>query len=426
MGLGGIEPPSRGCFNKKTFRSLAFYPLNYRPIKTKQIHFLTLLFLFSYKKETMNKTILASATLIGTIIGAGIFGIPYVVMQSGFSVGIILIIIIALLMLLVNLYLGEVALRTKQNHHLTGYAEKYLGKKGKILMFLTLAIGIYAGILAYLTGVGESLSFLFFNNPNFSIYFGILFWIIMSTICYQGIKALEEGEFIGVTLILVLVIAMAVFFANKIDITNLTYSNHQSIKHILTPFGVILFALLGYTTIPEIEKIIGKDRKAMKKSIIISIIFASTIYIIFTAIVLGFKGSSTPEIATLGLGKPFIFLGILTMFTSYLALSIALIDTLRLDLNQKKINAWLYTISVPLILFIIFQLAKVASFTLILGIGGVISGSLVSILAVIMASKAKFLGDRKPEYSIPTSKILTAIIIIILTTGTIIEIINSL
>jgi amino acid permease len=372
----------------------------------------------------VNKTILASATLIGTIIGAGVFGIPYVVMQSGFLTGVIHIFTIALLMLLINLYLGEVALRTKSNHHLTGYAEKYLGKKGKILMFITLSFGIFAGITAYLIGIGESLSYIFFNSLDYTIYLGIAFWIIMSILCFQGIKALKEGEFIGVTFILILILGMAFFFFDKIDFNNLTYIN-SGIKNFFLPFGVVLFALLGYTTIPEIEKIIGKDRSAMKKSIIISIAVCALAYIIFTAIVIGVKGSATPELATLGLGKPFVLLGILTMFTSYLALSIALIDTLCLDIYLKRKTAWFFTIAVPIILFLILQLTNTASFTLVLSIGGVISGSLASILAVMMASKAKYLGDRLPEYSMPTSKILTTIIILILAAGTVSVLINT-
>jgi len=36
----------------------------------------------------MNKNFLyASATLIGTIVGAGMFGLPYVVARSGFLIG---------------------------------------------------------------------------------------------------------------------------------------------------------------------------------------------------------------------------------------------------------------------------------------------------------------------------------------------------
>ncbi len=374
--------------------------------------------------KKMVKTIHAASTLIGTIIGAGIFGIPYVAMKSGFAVGLIHIILVGILMIILMLYLGEIALRTKQNHHLTGYAEKYLGKKGKIIMLISLVFGIYAAILAYMIGVGESLSYLFFNSSSYTLHFGIIFWIIMSSLCLLGLKVLDQGEFIGVITIIILVIGMAFFFFNKIDISNLTQNPDANYLNYLAPFGVVLFAFLGYTTIPEVKKILEKRKNKMKKSIILANIIAGFIYILFALIVIGVNGEKTPQIATIALGKPFMLLGILTMSTSYLALSVSLIDSLQLDFRQKKSKAWLYTISLPLLLFIILVLTKSASFTKVLGIGGVITGGLTSILILAMIHRAKYLGDRKPEYSMPVSKFLTLILIIIFIIGTIAEIIT--
>ena len=80
------------------------------------------------------KTFIAGlAILIGTAIGAGILGIPYVVAKSGFLIGLGYIILLGLIILLVNLYLGEIILRTKGKHQLGGYAKKYLGKTGAFL-----------------------------------------------------------------------------------------------------------------------------------------------------------------------------------------------------------------------------------------------------------------------------------------------------
>ncbi len=374
----------------------------------------------------MAKTLHAITTLIGTIIGAGIFGIPYVVMRSGFPVGLIHIVIIGILMIITMLYLGEIALRTKQNHHLTGYAEKYLGKKGKIIMLLSLIFGIYAAILAYLIGIGESLSYLFFNSANYSLHLGIGFWVLMSLLSLLGLKALEQGEFIGVATIIILVISMAVFFMNRIEPSNLTQYPIENPMDYLAPFGVILFAFLGYTTIPEVKRILGNKKSEMKKSIILANILSGIVYIIFAVMVLGIKGKDTPQIATIALGRPFILLGILTMSTSYLALSIALIDSLQFDFAQRKSKAWLYTILIPLISFIILTLSQSANFTKVLGIGGVITGGLTAILILFMAEKAKYLGDRIPEYSIPISKMLTWLLILIFALGTIAEIINAL
>ena len=109
----------------------------------------------------------AIAVLVGTCIGAGVLGIPYVASKSGFFVSLFYIFFIGAIILLVNLYLGEVALRTKGNHQIAGYANKYLGKRGKIVAQIATLFGIYSAIVAYLLGVGASLSFLFFGNFNY-------------------------------------------------------------------------------------------------------------------------------------------------------------------------------------------------------------------------------------------------------------------
>jgi len=367
----------------------------------------------------MSKTLIAIATLIGTIIGAGILGIPYVIMKSGLGIGLFHLILVGVIMTIVMLYLGEIALRTRKNHQLAGYAEKYLGKKGKILMFIAFAFGIYSAILAYLIGEGNSLSFLFFNNGDYSLQFGILFWFFLSILTYSGLKALEEGELIGITLILGMVVAVTIFSWDKIEISNLIYNNYENF---FVPFGVILFAFLGFAAIPEVERILGKDKKPLKKTILFANILVFFLYLIFTIVVLGFKGSLTPQLSTIALGKRFIVLGILTMFTSYLALSIALIDSLKLDFHISKNKAFLYVISIPLALFILLDTFQLAQFTKVLGIGGVISGGLTAILILFMVKSAKKNGDVKPAYSIPYSKVLNWILILIFVIGAVLEI----
>ncbi len=367
------------------------------------------------------KTFIASCTLIGSAIGAGVLGIPYVIMQSGFPIGLLHLILIATIFAITMLYLGEIALRTKKPHQLTGYAEKYLGKTGKKLMFISIAFGIFAAILAYLIGEGQSLSHIFFSHTNYSIYFALAFWLFMTILSRLGLKALEKGEEMGVIFVLVLIIAIIILSINKIDISNLTYIAPQNF---LAPFGVILFAFLAFTTIPEIEKELGKDRHLIKRVIIIAHIVIFIAYLLFTIAVLGWKGISTPPLSTLALGKPFVLLGIFTMFTAYLALSIALIDALRLDYKLSKNKAWLIVSFPPLLLYLLLTLTNSLNFTKVLGIGGVISGGLTAILILLMIPKAKAHGDRKPEYKMPYSKLLTIILTIIFVIGALVEIWN--
>ncbi len=370
----------------------------------------------------MGRAFIALMVLMGTIIGAGILGIPYVAMQSGFPVGAAHIIIISALMAILMLYLGEIVLRTKKNHQLPGLASKYLNKKGRFLMFIAVAFGVYSAIVAYLIAEGRSLSYLIFDSPAYEFQLGILFWIFLSAITYFGIKALEEGDTIGVILVFVTIISISAYFANKIDLSNLVniFPNKMFV-----PFGVVLFAFLGFTAIPEIKRVLEKDKKPMKKVIITAYALTAVIYLIFTAIVIGYMGAATPEVATIALGKPFIFLGMITMFTAYLSLSIAMIDMYKFDFRKTRRTAWIYTISIPLILFIILSITKHAAFTQVLGIGGVLSGGLTAILILAMIKKAKAKGEiKKPEYSMRHSNILSYILGAIFIIGAIIEIIS--
>jgi amino acid permease len=290
-------------------------------------------------------------------------------------------------------------------------------------MFVAFSFGVYTSLIAYLIGEGESLSFLFFNSAEYSLYFGIIFWIFLSALTYKGIESLKRGEKTGVLSILILIFLMIILFWNKIEISNLQYNNFSLFY---LPFGVTLFAFLGFSSIPEVRRILENEKKNMKKSIIIAVSSVLLIYLIFTTIVVGSQGQSTPELSTLALGKIFVILGMLTMGTSHLAVSTALIDTFRFDFYKSKTKSWIYTISPPLIIFILLYFIKAASFIKVIGISGVISGGITATLILLMINKAKQKSERKPEYSIPYSSILTWLIIAILTIGTILEIFNSL
>lgn len=369
------------------------------------------------------KTFAALAILIGTIIGAGILGMPYVIMKSGFPIGVVHIVVIGALMTLLMLYLGEVVLRTKETHQLPGYAQKYLGKKGKKLMFLSLCIGIFSAALAYVIAEGRSLSYLFFNSPVYEFQLGLLFWLALSAITYFGIKTAAKGEMVGVIFVFTMIISLAVYFTNKIDVNNLKFIFPNNF---FVPFGVVLFAFLAFSIIPELKRVLGKDRRQMKGVIIGAYAIAALIYMIFTAIVIGLKGDATPELATIALGKPFILFGMITMFTAYLALTIAMIDIIHLDFNKKRTTAWLITIFIPLAAFVILSLAKATAFTSVLGVGGAISGALTTILILSMVKEAKKHGDAKSPYSMHYSRILNWILIAIFIIGACFEVLELL
>jgi len=104
-----------------------------------------------------HKMAIATTTLIGTVVGAGILGIPYVIAQAGFLYGLILMLVLGGAYIFINLFVGEIILRTRKQHQLPGYVGKYLGPWGKKLMAFSVLVGSYGALTAYLIGEGATL-----------------------------------------------------------------------------------------------------------------------------------------------------------------------------------------------------------------------------------------------------------------------------
>lgn len=363
------------------------------------------------------------ATLTGTVIGAGFLGIPYVVAKSGFLIGLIHMLVISLVMMSINLMIGEITLSASAQHQLPGYASKYLGKKTKLIIFLASIFGLYAALIAYLLGEGESLSFIFTNSANYSLAAGIIFGFLMLVLTLGGIKRFKKIEPLGVLAVFLVTLVLGIISFNKINFGNLEYTNTS---YIFYPFGVVLFAFLGTSAIPEMRRVLKKNEKLMKKAIVIGSLIPLLIYFLFVVVVLGLYGQNISEIATISLGKTVTLLGIFTMFTAFLALNLALQDTYRLDFNLSSKNAWILSSILPLLFFIVLKLYNLAGFVKILGIGGAISGGTLAIAIMIIHEIIKTREierkmERKPEYHLHLPFILKALLILLFVIGMIYE-----
>jgi amino acid permease len=75
------------------------------------------------------KYLLAVFTLVGTIIGAGIFGLPFVGSRAGILLTLFYMILVTVVAFFMHTFFAEVILRTKSKLLLPGLTKKYLGKK---------------------------------------------------------------------------------------------------------------------------------------------------------------------------------------------------------------------------------------------------------------------------------------------------------
>lgn len=357
----------------------------------------------------MNKFLKAIATLIGLIIGAGVLGLPYVFMQGGYWTGVVVLVLIGFLVIMMNLYLGEITLRTKGIHQLPGYVEKYLGKKGKFFMCISLMITVYGALTGYLIGEGQAWSALLGIKPFFPM---LIFFILMAIIIYRGLKLIEILEYylnIIVIGILVITSIVALFFIEPSNYTGFQASN------LLIPYGVALFALAGAAAIPDLKVELGNEVKKLKKVIFIGSLIPLVVYLLFATAIVGVTGLDTSQVATISLGEYLgsymVFMGnlfaVFTMTTSFMVLGLALVWMYHFDYKMKKIFAWGLTLVFPLAI----ALSGFASFVQVLAITGTFAGGIEGIMIVLTHRAAQKKTERKPEYQIKNRFWLTTLMI---------------
>lgn len=375
------------------------------------------------KEDDRRKFFTGVAILIGTVIGAGFLGIPSLVSKSGYVIGVFYLILLGLVIYVLNLALGEVTLRTKGNRQLTGYAYKYLGKNGKIIMFAALLFEVYSAVIAYLLGMSKSLSFIMFGEIQNVLAFGIAIWFLMSLLVYGGLKKFKIWIDYGSLTILILIVLIAIINMGDIRTENLS---SIYLDNFFAPFGVVMFAFLGFTAIPEITRHFYGREKMIKNVLFLGMLIPFIVYLIYVTVMVGVYGEGVAEVSTISLGSVVVLLGIITMGTSYIALSMALRDTFMLDYNKKSGHAWLLTCFVPLVLFVFLNLIGFDSFTKILSLGGAVAGGLIGLLIIFMFLNAKEKGNRKPEYEIKIPYWQLVLIVLIFFIGVVYEFFNSL
>lgn len=368
----------------------------------------------------------ATSSLLGTILGAGIFGVPFVFAADGFWVGSLMLALLAIVMVLIHLMYAEVVERTEGRHRLIGYSNIYFGDKVRNIISASVMVSIFGNLVIYFLLANKFLGILFGSYVNpFPLFWGLVFWSFMAAGVIRGIKTIARVEVIMVTILLV---TLGAIFFRGISVFNVANLSGFDISNIFLPFGVILFSLGGATAIPEIYSFIKKDGKVFKKSIIAGTLAAAAIIFIFAFIVVGVSGINTSEDSISGLlnylGPVVTYLGavfgILTISTSFLVIGSNIKDSLMYDWNIPKIISIIAVLGVPLFVIVLGVRDLIVSMAFLGSILGAINGTMIMLLFV----QAKRKGTREPHINLKIPKPVLIALILLLVLGGIYGIIN--
>lgn len=198
----------------------------------------------------------AALIIVGANIGSGILGLAYSIRKAGWPILLLWLIIAGVCTTASMLYVAETTLRTKKPMQLPGLAERYVGKLGAVLVFISVCANSIGCMIAYTNGSGNILSQLLgISRPMGSL----LFTIPAVLVVWFGLKATGIAEkFISTGMIILLAVIIGFsFISGKADLSRAIYTNWT---YAVPVFNVAIFCYIAQYAVPELARGLRHDQ----------------------------------------------------------------------------------------------------------------------------------------------------------------------
>lgn len=348
----------------------------------------------------------AVAIIVGANVGSGILGLAYSSRLAGWPILVLWLAVAGLFTTFSMLYVAESALRTKKPLQLPGLAEKYVGKVGSVLIFISVCANSIGCMVAYTTGSGNILCTLL-GLPNWAG--SLLFTVPCVLVVWFGLKATGLWEkFMSTGMVVLLgIIVIASFLSGKADVSRAVYANWTYAVPLLSS---AIFCYIAQYAVPELARGMRHTPKKLPVAIILGMFITGVLLAVVPLAVLSLTGAEeVTQVATLAWGQALgtwalytanIF-ALCAMMTSYLAVGGSMltniVDMFKLK-DEKDTKTRLIAIACTVLPPFILAYAGLVSFVDAIGWAGTFGGVIMSIVPVLMLNNARKKGDIEPEW----------------------------
>lgn len=338
---------------------------------------------------------LAIGLLAGTVIGAGMFSLPYVFSRVGVTGGLFYLLAFSLVYFAVHLMYARVVETRPDGHQFSFFARAYLPRWAS----LPVSFGIFAELLlvlvAYLV-LAPTFGVVAAGGADIRTFTLIAFWLTGSLFMFARLTWQGIAEILG-ALVILGIVAAVFLFGTSAPLTTPAFAS-LNFGLFFLPFGPLLFSLAGR---PAVTEVVEEHRRAGKsfslpKAIAWGTFIPAAVYAIFALSVLRLNPAVTPEALNSlgGILPPYLLsllgvLGLITLWTSYFIIGENVRDMLHLDWKLPRWFSSAVVVGVPLLLYLagLRNFLGVISFT-----GGVFLA--VEGVAVIAMWRRAFPGHR--------------------------------
>jgi tyrosine-specific transport protein len=363
------------------------------------------------------------AILVGTIIGAGVFTLPYAASQSGLMVALFWLLFLGLVVLYIHLIFGEIILRTPENFRLPGYVGYYLGEQAKKFLLITNFLTFGISLTIYLLLAARFMAILIspYQVPFQTLF--LVLWFLLSIVILFDSSVASRLNFYCSFGLLALFLVLFFLLMPHFQAANFNWTSHLSWNWLL-PYGLFLYALVGFSAVPEALKVARENNikgSLFKKIILIASLIPVLAYALFILGIVGVTGSNTTIDAIGGLvnilGPHIIILGALLGFlsvvTSYLVIGTYLKHSFIFDYRWPRWLALALVVFGPLLVYLLGLTDIVKWLSLM---GAVLTG-FEAIMLLFSLKEAKKRNERPPEYSIKLSQPLFIFLVVVFVLG---------
>jgi amino acid permease len=290
----------------------------------------------------------ATSLMVGAGVGAGIMAVPFLAERVGL-LGLALILVVAwAASALIHLMLAEVLFRTGRDLQIVELMQLYVlrGRIGRWLLwvvFAFLSIAFLANLAAYVSGAGAIVADLSGISQRLAEF---LVYVVSASVVFFGLKAVGIAERLGVFVLVGIVAALGIVAISLPLHAPLGPSG--SATQWLALYGMVMYALWTFYSVPQVVKGMGSDRRGAVRAILVGLGINGALTAVVALVALGISTEVT-EVAIIGIadrvgswvgitGSLFI---VFALVTSYWSVSLALADILRERTAISAKVAWL-------------------------------------------------------------------------------------
>lgn len=333
----------------------------------------------------------------GGIIGVGVFGLPAVLQRAGAVVFFIHVAVVSLLVWWIHRLYLDVVLATPGKHRLPGLARLHLSRGWGAVAAVVNLLGLVGALVAYLVAGGSFLSLLGTPFAALGQDGTILLYLLPGALLLLvGLRSLPALELVILALFLAVLAILPAAGWGDLSLTRVP--SFGSSRDAFLPYGVLLFGFWGVSLVAESAELVRRNARTARAVLAAGMITAAIAYTVFALTVTSLTGQGTTEDALTGLRATFgdgvveltLVFGLLTTFSSYLALGLTLLRTLELDFRVPRLAAWALTTLVPV--GVVF--AGVRSLLAVLGITGAVFLGIEGLVVLRLATRRVTHGAR--------------------------------